>query len=637
MSNIHEILQQYWGYSSFRPKQEEIIHAVLEGKDTLALLPTGGGKSICFQVPAMAKEGICVVVSPLVALMKDQVEQLRKRGITAYEIHSGLSYRQIDILLNNCIYGKVKFLYVSPERLKTEILQERVKQMNVNLLAIDEAHCISQWGYDFRPAYLEIKEFRELIPNVTCIALTATATKEVKKDIQVQLGFQQENEFRKSFARPNLSYSSFFEENKEPRLLKILQNVQGSAVVYVRSRNRTMQISQFLQQRTMSASFYHAGLPPKERAYRQEMWIAGNIRIMVATNAFGMGIDKPDVRVVVHVDLPDSLEAYYQEAGRAGRDELKAYATVLYNKEDIEKLTQNVEAAFPQVEFLQNVYQRLGNFFNLAVGSGELSTFDFDLERFSKNFQLPMRPTYTAIKKLEEQGFLQLSEGYSRPSTVMMVANAQRLYEFQIANSKVDGLIKVLLREYGGGIFESYLRISEKKLGSQLKMKISEVSQQLTWLHEQQILHYQPASNSPQITFLEGRYPANQLPINYKAYRERKELATQKAEKVIAYVQSKNRCRTLLLLDYFDEQSSEKCGVCDTCLQQKKWAQDHNKEYRLLKEWIENSEGNPFAIDKLVESHPLAIQEGIMKIVRKMLATHELKKLENGMLQVGNR
>lgn len=636
MENIHEILKKYWGYNAFRSQQEEIIRSVLSGKDTLALLPTGGGKSLCFQLPAMAKPGICLVVSPLIALMKDQVSQLQKRGIAAQEIHSGMNFRQIDILLNNCIYGKLKFLYVLPERLKTEILCTRIKQIPVNLLAVDEAHCISQWGYDFRPPYLQIADFRALIPQVPCIALTATATKEVRKDIAEKLSFPTPNIFKKSFARSNLSYSVFLEENKKERLLNILQKIPKSGIVYVRSRNRSKQISRFLQQRAISASFYHAGLSAKERHSRQKAWIEGKIKIIVATNAFGMGIDKSDVRIVVHLDLPDSLEAYYQEAGRAGRDEKKAYATLLYNETDIENLRENVKNSFPEPVFLEEVYQRLANFLKLAVGSGELASFDFELERFARTFHLPLRKCFHALNILENQGFIRQNEGLLRPSSLMVQTDAQTLYKFQVANESADKLLKAILRIYGGEVFESYLTISEKKIAAQLSRPTEEIIEQLRYLKKQQILDYIPASNSPQITFLQARHRAKKLPFSFGSYFARKKTAEKKAESIISYISTKTRCRTLMLLEYFDEHSSKKCGVCDSCLKEKREKKKSNKQTDRLSEIIRSKGEDAFSAHEILNEFSSISKTEVVGKLREMLAAGQLEQLKNGMLKLKN-
>ena len=445
MAEINDILQKYWGHTSFRPLQEEIIHSVLEGQDTLALLPTGGGKSVCFQVPALAMPGICIVITPLIALMQDQVDQLNRRGIPATAIFSGLRQRQIDILLDNCIYGNTKFLYVSPERLKTDLFIERAKQMNISLLVIDEAHCISQWGYDFRPPYLEIANFRALIPTVPCIALTASANEEVQHDIQEKLHFKKPNVFQKSFSRANLSYSVLYEADKEKKLCSMMQRVPGSSIVYVRNRRRTQEISDVLSKAGLSSTFYHAGLPSDVRSSRQKDWIEGKVDCIVATNAFGMGIDKPDVRLVVHLDLPDTIEAYYQEAGRAGRDEKKAYASILYEEKDILDLQEQFEKQFPSKEVLQKNYQAIGNYLQVAQGAGEMSVYEFNWQEMCKRFQLPNTETYYALKCMEGEGLILFNENTNIPSKIKFNLSATEMYDFQIRNEKYELLLKSLL------------------------------------------------------------------------------------------------------------------------------------------------------------------------------------------------
>ena len=581
-----QLLKHYWSYDTFRPLQEEIIDAVLHTHDVLALLPTGGGKSVCFQLPALALDGICIVVSPLIALMKDQVEQLRKRGILAEAIFSGMSHREIDRILDNAVYGGLKFLYVSPERLQTEIFIARVQKMKVALLAIDEAHCISQWGYDFRPPYLEITALRNLIPTVPCIALTATATKEVKLDIQDKLGFlpiaskttEQLSEkptrttklFQQSFARKNLSYSVFEVENKEAKLLDILQKVAGSAVVYVQSRKKAVVYADFLKRNGISADFYHAGLPNSERNRKQDAWIKNQLRVIVATNAFGMGIDKPNVRVVVHVDLPMSLEAYYQEAGRGGRDEKKAYAVVLYTKNDAKELLQKIENTYPSPETLRKVYQQLANYYNLAVGSSAFASYDFDVLDFQKNFQLNAITTYHSIKQLEQEGFIQVSEAFYYPSKLLFTISNTELYAFQIANANLDTLIKTLLRMYGGDIFNNFTTINEQQVARQMHIDIKTLIQQLHFLHQSSVISYSSQKDKAQLTFTTPRFRAEELPIDVATLEKFKQRDVEKVQAVIRYVEHKQRCRTQLLLEYFDEHTDATCGVCDICLQKKK-------------------------------------------------------------------
>ena len=567
----HQILKQYWNYDTFRPLQEEIIQSVLDGGEVLALLPTGGGKSVCFQVPALGLEGICIVVSPLIALMKDQVQQLKSRGINATAIYSGMSKREIDITLDNCIYGNVKFLYVSPERLKTELFIERAKQMNVALLAIDEAHCISQWGYDFRPPYLQIQEFKKELGITRTIALTATATKEVKKDIIEKLELNDCQLFQKSFVRDNLSYSVFKLENKQQKLLEILGKVGGSSVVYVRSRKRTKEISDLLNRSGVSANFYHAGLRGSQRDSRQADWIQNRTRVVVATNAFGMGIDKPDVRTVVHLDLPDTLEAYYQEAGRAGRDEQKAYAVALFHKKDAEDLTTRAEKSVVNKEELKRTYQALANYYKLAIGSQSFSNFAFDFEQFTQTYNLPGIVTFSALKKLSDEGLIQLTDGFYEHSKISFLMEKSEIYAYQVANPKLDPILKNLLRLYGGELFVNYLAIKEKEIASLLKTDGKQVRRWLRFLHDQKVVDYQESSDSQRITFLTPRQDAENLPIDNGQIEWRRKLAIEKAQTVVDYVTS-NECRTNTFQLYFDEKPENTCGICDNDLEKKKSA-----------------------------------------------------------------
>lgn len=565
----HQILKQYWNYDSFRPLQEEIVQSVLDGSEVLALLPTGGGKSVCFQVPALCLEGICIVVSPLIALMKDQVQQLKSRGINATAIYSGMSKREIDITLDNCIYGQVKFLYVSPERLKTELFIERAKRMNVALLAIDEAHCISQWGYDFRPPYMQIEEFKKELEISRTVALTATATKEVKADIIEKLGMKNCQIFQKSFVRDNLSYSVFKLENKQQKLLEILEKVNGSSVIYVRSRKRTKEISDFLNRNEISSSFYHAGLSGGERDSRQADWIENSVRVMVATNAFGMGIDKPNVRTVIHLDLPDTLEAYYQEAGRAGRDERKAYAVALFHDRDAENLTSRAEKSVVSKEELKRTYQALANYYKLAIGSQSFSSFGFDFEQFTKTYNLPGMVTFSALKKLSDEGLIQLTDGFYEQSKISFLMEKSEIYSYQIANPKLDPILKNLLRLYGGELFVNYLAIKEKELAILLKSDAKQVRQWLRFLHDQKVIDYQESTDSQRITFLTPRQDAENLPIDNGQIEWRRKLAVQKAQAVGDYVTAKD-CRTNIFQLYFDEKPKGTCGVCDNDLENKK-------------------------------------------------------------------
>jgi len=570
LNSVHEILSKYWGYGSFRPLQEEIISSLLEGHDTLALMPTGGGKSICFQVPGLVLDGLCLVISPLVALMKDQVHQLTKRGIKAISLTAGMSSREMDIALDNLIYGDFKFLYVSPERLKSELFLSRARKMKISMLAIDEAHCISQWGYDFRPPYLEIAEFRKEFNIDKIIALTATATKEAKEDIIRFLDMKDVKVFSKSFARSNLSYSVIETENKAGKILDVFTNVPGSGVVYVRSRKKTQEIAAFLNQHGISADYYHAGLNPIERQSRQESWIQNKKRVMVATNAFGMGIDKPDVRVVVHIDLPDSLEAYYQEAGRAGRDERKAYAVLLFNKDDSGNLLKRTIDSQVDVDLIRRVYQCLANQYKLAVGSGLNVSYEFDFDRFTKTFDLPGVQTFHALHKLEMNGLIQLNEGFYQPSKLNSLVDHDNLYRFQVANQKYDPIIKIVLRLYGGEIYNHYVTIKESDIARLLNIPKADVHQKLTHLASVGIFDYEESSSQPHIVFTMPRFEVGKLPIDATHLEKRKEIVISKAKSMVGYAEKPSNCRSLMLQAYFDENSEIECGICDYCIHKKK-------------------------------------------------------------------
>ena len=565
--------------------QEEIIGAVLEGRDTLALLPTGGGKSVCFQVPALLREGLCLVISPLIALMKDQVEQLRRKGINAVAVHSGMRRDQIDILLNNALYGETQFLYVSPERIQTELFIARFRQMKVGLIAVDEAHCISQWGYDFRPPYLKIASLREIFPEVPVIALTASATAQVQADIEEKLRFRRDYAFfQKSFARDNLSFVVRKTENKDQKLLEILQKVRGSAILYVRSRKATQEFARWLNRKSIPASFYHAGLSFQERTQRQDEWIQNHTRVMVATNAFGMGIDKPDVRLVVHLDLPENVESYYQEAGRAGRDGRRAYAVVLYQDADISNLQIKVEQAQPPFENLKVLYQNLANYYQLAEGSGEGESFDFDLHDFSERFRLNPIEVFNGLRKLEEEGLLQFSESFYSPSSLHICVDHTKLYELQVANARFDQLIKMLMRLYGGEMFSGFVKIDEAVLARALKIPQPEVADQLNHLHELRMVLYTPTRDKPQVTYVLSRQDADHLPLDRKRLETRRALVLDKMKAMIGYVETTFRCRMQLIQDYFDEQTETTCGICDVCIGKRK--KDNVRAFEILREEV---------------------------------------------------
>lgn len=563
--DIHKILLKYWGYSEFREKQEEIIQSILDGKDTLGLLPTGGGKSICFQVPAMAMDGICIVVSPLIALMRDQVENLNRRNIPALMLSSAMSYREMDITLDNAAYGKYKFLYLSPERLQTELFIERCKKMNVCLIAVDEAHCISQWGYDFRPSYLQISSLREIVPKVPVIALTASATEKVTDDIQKKLHFKRPNLIQKSFARENLAYVVLKEEDVYGRMIKILSSVPGSSIIYANSRKRTVEIAGFLRQNGISAEFYHAGLPHQQRNAKQKNWLSNKTRCMVATSAFGMGIDKPNVRTVIHANPTDSLEAYFQEAGRAGRDGKKAYAILLISPQMPKEMKKRFEQEYPPLKQLNLIYNALCNYFRIPIGGGENQSFDFPLQEVAERYKRQPIEIYTASKLLDKSGLISLSEAFYNPSVLKIVASSGDLYQFQVAHPKYDFFIKTILRSYSG-IFDSYSKIAESELARRVNKSTKEAKEILNRLQELEILDYIPQSNQPKIVFLKPRAEKASAYFTKEIYQERKKNAQLKLNAVMDYMSSEIRCRSSILLNYFGEKNPKRCGICDTCL-----------------------------------------------------------------------
>lgn len=562
---IYQVLKQYWGYERFRPLQEEIIQSVLAGKDTLALLPTGGGKSLCFQVPALVSEGICVVVSPLIALMKDQVENLRARGIKAEAVYSGMTSREIDRILDNCAYGDIRFLYVSPERLSTDLFKARVQKMKVNLLAVDEAHCISQWGYDFRPEYLQIAEIRPLLKGVPVLALTASATKQVVEDIQQRLQFPKLNVFRKSFERKNLHYHVRTVEDKNAKMIDVCRNVKGTGIVYVRNRRSTKELAALLVKNKISADFYHAGLTHKEREQKQNNWKQNKTRVMVCTNAFGMGIDKPDVRFVVHYEIPDGPEAYYQEAGRAGRDEEKAFAVLLFNKADKTEAELKLKNSIPKEEDIKRVYNALGAYLNIAIGAGEMQTYQFDLAQFAQRFKVPGPLAYNSLKILEQEGFIRLSDAIHEPSRVMFTVNNAELYRFQVAHAHFDPFVKMILRLYGG-MFDEYVIIHEEDIAAKLKITAAEVVTFLDQLKQYNLIDYIKQTDSPKVTFVKERFNSSNLRIDKKLLHFREEVLTTRLKAVIGYAEQYTVCRSRYLLHYFDEVNTGDCGVCDVCL-----------------------------------------------------------------------
>jgi ATP-dependent DNA helicase RecQ len=549
--------------------QEEIIQSVLDGKDTLALLPTGGGKSVCFQVPALAMDGVCLVITPLIALMKDQVENLKKKGIKAVAVYSGMHRNEIQMAFDNSIYGDVKFLYLSPERLQTEQFQHTLRKLKVCLLAVDEAHCISQWGYDFRPPYLQIADIRKFIPKAPVLALTATATPDVIKDIQKNLDFKSENVFRKSFERKNLTYVVLKEEDKNGRLLRIMKKVPGTGIIYVRNRKKTVETATFLRKNGIKADFYHAGLDMQTRSKKQDAWIREEIRIIVATNAFGMGIDKPNVRLVVHIDLPDSIEAYFQEAGRGGRDEKRSFAVTLFNQADLAKLQENLEKEFPPVEKIKEIYQSLGNYFQLPVGSGKDESFDFEIYTFCRNYGFNPVIVYNSLRFLEREGYIMMNESLEMPSRIHFETDREGIYRFQIEHKSLDPFIKLLLRSYSG-VFAEFVQVNETELSNRAGIKVEEVVSNLQKLQKAGILSYAKKPGKPQVVFAVERLDLKNLVISPVNYHERKRFATIRMESMIEYMTSDDQCRSQMLLKYFGEANAPRCGRCDICLERNK-------------------------------------------------------------------
>lgn len=624
------VLKQYWGFEAFRPLQEDIVHSILQGRDTLALMPTGGGKSICFQVPAMIKEGICIVISPLIALMKDQVEHLRARGIEALAIFSGMSYREIDIALDNCIFGKIKFLYIAPERLYSELVRERIRYMKVNLFAIDEAHCISQWGYDFRPSYLQLNQLRELHPSVPVLALTATATSRVIEDIQTQLHFKVANVLSKSFARTNLGYMAFEEEDKMGRMLRIIKKMGGSGVVYVRNRRETQEVARVLVNHGIPADYYHAGLAMKDREQKQNAWMSNKIRVIVATNAFGMGIDKSDVRFVIHLDIPDSLEAYYQEAGRAGRDSKKAFPVMLYQQDDRDRLWTTLESSFPTVSFIQKVYHCLGNYYQIAYGAGSGATFDFDVVDFCKKYEIDLLHTISALKFLERDSWLALSEAVYIPSRFKFEVDYQELYKFQVQSAKYDSLIKIILRTYGG-VFDLYVPINEFEFAKKLGVPFDIVVELLSGMEKQQISSYIKSTDKPQLQFLQSRVDYKNLYIDMDFIRERKQIKEEQLKAIYHYLDTKD-CRSVALLAYFGEEDAELCGECDLCLVRKHKEGQTAKirqEIRIL------LSEKALTLHELIDSISVGRENDKIKILRELIEESEAKVEEEMYYWIG--
>ena len=632
MNKYQEILKQYWGYDSFRDLQEEIITSIGEGKDTLGLMPTGGGKSITFQVPALAQSGLCIVITPLIALMKDQVQNLRKRGIKALAIYSGMTRQEIVTALENCICGDYKFLYISPERLDTEIFRIKLRSMKVSMITVDESHCISQWGYDFRPAYLKIAEIRELLPGVPVLALTATATPEVVKDIQSRLNFREENVFRMSFERKNLAYIVRKTDNKTGELLHILKRIDGSAIIYVRNRRRTKEITELLMQEGITADFYHAGLDNAVKDLRQKRWQNGEIRVMVATNAFGMGIDKPDVRIVLHIDLPDSPEAYFQEAGRAGRDGLKAYAVILYAKSDKMTLHKRVADTFPEKEYILQVYEHLQYYYQMAMGDGFQCIREFNLEEFCRKFKYFPVPVDSALKILTQAGYLEYTDEQDNASRILFTIRRDELYKLREMGTEAETLIQTILRSYTG-VFTDYAYISEDTLAIRTGLTRQQIYNILVTLTKRRIVDYIPHKKTPYIIYTRERLELRYLHIPASVYEERKARYEARIKAMEEYVTSESVCRSRMLLRYFGEKNEHNCKQCDVCLNRHETdclPEDSFREMRKqILELLTRKSLPPAGIANAIEAE----REDISRVIQYLLEEGELK-MQDGMLHI---
>ncbi|MFA8300561.1 MAG: ATP-dependent DNA helicase RecQ [Hyphomicrobiales bacterium] len=615
--NSKEVLKKFWGYDSFRPLQEEIINSILEKNNTLALLPTGGGKSICFQVPALMLDGLCIVISPLIALIKDQVEQLKKRGVKAAGLYSGMSNKERDIVYSNALYGDLKLLYVSPERLKTKAFRQNVDLLKISLLVIDEAHCISQWGHDFRPSYLDIKEIYPFIDSAPVIALTATATNKVIDDIASNLEFKNYNTYKSSFERTNLNYIIINEENKGQRLLNIINKVGGSGIIYTRSRRKTEKLNSWLSHRNINSIPYHAGMQKEERDKNQKIWINSDNYIMVATNAFGMGIDKPDVRFVIHIDLPDSPESYFQEAGRAGRDGKESWCILLYQDNDITETKAQLEKAFPSLSRIRDIYNALGNFFQIPIGNGVGTDYEFNLDNFCNNYSFSKGETYEAIKFLEKEELIKLYNPEEAFSKIKIILNHENLYRFQIENKKLDPIIKTLQRTYPG-IHNDFINIQENTIGKKLNLTPEQTIQKLNLLKSYGIIHYTIRKKNTILIFEHDRIKASDVDIRKEHYQMIKKMRKEKLDEMIFFVSNNSNCRSQLLLSYFGEAEPALCNNCDFCRKR------NNNKYILKEKDVINTVCNALvlksiSLHEITNLFPYDKEELVIQHIRKMI------------------
>jgi ATP-dependent DNA helicase RecQ len=635
MPSIQSILKEYWGFSSFRPLQEDIINTVLEGNDCLALLPTGGGKSICFQVPAMAKEGLCLVITPLIALMKDQVENLRRKGITAFSIYSGMNRKEVVSTLQVAGNSNCKFLYVSPERLQTWIFKEYLPSLGITLIAVDEAHCISQWGYDFRPSYMRIASLREELPGVPVLALTASATPEVQKDICAKLLFAKELVFRQSFERPNLSYSVFNVSSKINKLQDVLANVPGTGIIYCRSRKKAQEISDLLRMKGLSADFYHAGLSQDHRNEKQDAWLKGKTRFIVCTNAFGMGIDKPDVRVVVHIDVTDCLENYYQEAGRAGRDGKRSYAVLLWSKKELNVLDETVDKKFPGIDEIRKVYKALMNHLQIPEGMGEGNYYELDASSFIKDFKLDPGTALSVLKTLEQDELLYFNDQVFVQPKLQVIAGRERLIEFEAQQPSFERLIKTVLRTYEG-VIDQPVNINEKIIASMLGISHEEVTNKLIELNKYRIVEYIPKKERPQVYLFQNRVKAADLKIDLTRHTKRKKQFEERVMAMKNYIMAETSCRSVIIGNYFGDNQLEPCGICDNCISKKKknaaTAEFDNINSTVIEE-IKRSLPTVNELTKQLKTIPAG---KVKQIVDFLLAEEKILVTESGNLMLKN-